>query len=191
MTDKELKEWKQFFDTEQAVITAFLNLIQDLVPVIGLDEAQRLLNIIKEVQTHNTDASDGDLISRSDIKDHIGELLLVYSGEELANAILNAIDNAEAIDVETQLLGAELHGIKIGYEEAQKKLTRHKPHEDKEPNFTSVSTGYAAYTAEDIRTCDYCKYNAGLPSNNGTMEYSGACKNCVAKDMWEAKKNDK
>ena len=48
MTDKELKEWKHFFDTEQAVVTAFLNLIQDLVPVIGLDEAQRLLNIIKE-----------------------------------------------------------------------------------------------------------------------------------------------
>lgn len=40
----------------------------------------------------------GDLISRRDIKDHIGELLLVYSGEELANAILNAIDNAEAVE---------------------------------------------------------------------------------------------
>ena len=54
MIDKELKEWKQFFDTEQAVVTAFLNLIQDLVPVIGLDEAQRLLNIIKEPQICNT-----------------------------------------------------------------------------------------------------------------------------------------
>lgn len=60
-----------------------------------------------------------------------------------------------------------------------------------EPNYTSISTGYATYTAEDIRTCDYCKHNAGLPSNNGTMEYSGVCKNCVAKDMWEMKKNDK
>lgn len=41
---------------------------------------------------------NNDLISRSDIKDHIGELLLVYSGEELANAILNAIDNAPAVE---------------------------------------------------------------------------------------------
>ena len=40
---------------------------------------------------------NNDLISRRDIKDHIGELLLVYSGEELANAILNAIDNAEVV----------------------------------------------------------------------------------------------
>ena len=36
----------------------------------------------------------GDL---DDLKDHIGELLLVYSGEELANAILNAIDNAPTV----------------------------------------------------------------------------------------------
>lgn len=93
-------------------------------------------------------------------------------------------------DFETQLLYAELLGIKKGYKEAQKKFTQHKPHEDEEPNFTSISTGYATYTAEDIRTCDYCKHNAGLPSNNGTMEYSGVCKNCVAKDMWEMK-NDK
>lgn len=41
--------------------------------------------------------SINDLISRSDIKEHISELLLVYNGEELANAILNAIDNAEAV----------------------------------------------------------------------------------------------
>lgn len=36
-------------------------------------------------------------------------------------------------------------------------------------------------------TCDYCKHNTGLPHNNGTMEYSGACKNCIAKDKWEQK----
>lgn len=41
---------------------------------------------------------NNDLISREDIKDHISELMLVYSGEELANAILNAIDNAEAVE---------------------------------------------------------------------------------------------
>ena len=57
MTDKELKEWKHFFDTEQAVITTLLNLIQDLVPVIGLDEAQRLLNIIKEATREETQES--------------------------------------------------------------------------------------------------------------------------------------
>lgn len=45
----------------------------------------------------------------------------------------------------------------------------------------------ATYTEEDIRMCDYCKHNVGLPSNNGTTEYSGVCKKCVAKDMWEAK----
>lgn len=55
MTDKELKEWKQFFDTEQAVLTALLSLIQDLAPVIGFNEAQRLVNIIVEAQIHNTD----------------------------------------------------------------------------------------------------------------------------------------
>lgn len=43
--------------------------------------------------------SNNDLISRSDIKDHIGELLLVYSGAELANAILNAIDNAPSVEL--------------------------------------------------------------------------------------------
>ena len=42
---------------------------------------------------------NNDSISRRDIKDHIGELLLVYSGEELANAILNAIDNAPTVDL--------------------------------------------------------------------------------------------
>lgn len=60
----------------------------------------------------------------------------------------------------------------------------YKPQDD---NFTSISNGYATYTAEDMRTCDNCKHIAGLPINNGTVEYSGACKNCIAKDMWEAK----
>ena len=55
----------------------------------------------------------------------------------------------------------------------------YKPQDD---NFTSIST-----TAEDIVTCDNCKHNVGLPRNNGTMEYSGACKNCIAKDKWEQK----
>lgn len=58
MTDEELKAWKQFFDTEQALLTAFLGLIQDLVPVIGLNEAQRLFDIIKEAQMRNTDVDN-------------------------------------------------------------------------------------------------------------------------------------
>lgn len=55
-----------------------------------------------------------------------------------------------------------------------------------EENYTSVSTGYATYTAEDIRICGNCKHSAGLPSHNGTREYSEACKDCVAKNMWES-----
>lgn len=38
----------------------------------------------------------GDL---DDLKVHISELMLVYSGEELDNAILNAIDNAPTVEV--------------------------------------------------------------------------------------------
>lgn len=60
----------------------------------------------------------------------------------------------------------------------------YKPQYD---DFTSISTGYATYIAEDMRTCNNCKHNAGLPRNNGTMEYNGACKNCIAKDKWEQK----
>ena len=56
----------------------------------------------------------GDLISRRDIKDHIGELLLVYSGEELANAILNAIDNALTVPNEYMR----------GYEAAEREYKR-------------------------------------------------------------------
>lgn len=51
----------------------------------------------------------------------------------------------------------------------------------KEPNFTG--TGYAPYVTEDKSTCGNCKHNPRLSSNNGTIEYSVACKNCVAKDM--------
>ena len=56
--DKESKVGNQFFDTEHAALPEFLNFIPDLVPVIGLDEVQRLLNIIKEAQMRNTDVDD-------------------------------------------------------------------------------------------------------------------------------------
>lgn len=60
-----------------------------------------------------------DLISRIDIKDHISELLLVYSGEELANAILNAINTAETVEpFEPDYVGAErLKARQRGYED--------------------------------------------------------------------------
>lgn len=103
--------------------------------------------------------------------------------ENICKMFVNGSKNCEGLALEYQqmYISAIRHAIA--------KL-QSEPHKDEEPNFTSISTGYATYTAEDIRTCDYCKHNAGLPSNNGTMEYSGACKNCVAKDMWEKKEHD-
>ena len=41
---------------------------------------------------------NNDLISREDIKDHISELMLVYKGTDLDNAILNAINNAPTVE---------------------------------------------------------------------------------------------
>ena len=49
----------------------------------------------------------GDCISREALKVHISELLLVYSGEELDNAILNAIDNAQAIPLPNEQIAWE------------------------------------------------------------------------------------
>ena len=64
----------------------------------------------------------GDTISRRDIKDHIGELLLVYSGEELANAILNAIDNALTVETFTKddMSGAYNEGYMCGSRESER-----------------------------------------------------------------------
>ena len=62
-------------------------------------------------------------------------------------------------------------------------------HQKEPSSFTDTSTGYATYTTGDMR-CDYCKHNAGIFCGNGTMEYSGVCKKCVNKDMWEAKENE-
>lgn len=62
---------------------------------------------------------NNDLISRSDIKTHISELMLVYSDTELDNAILNAIDNAPTVEpFEPDYVGAErLKARQRGYEE--------------------------------------------------------------------------
>lgn len=60
---------------------------------------------------------NNDLISRSYIKTHISELMLVYSGTELNNAILNAIDNAPTVE---QIDDTELQRA-IGYAEGYAK----------------------------------------------------------------------
>lgn len=88
MTDKELKEWKQFFDTEQAVVTAFLNLIQDLVPVIGLDEAQRLLNIIKEATREHKESRPIMNLTREEVIKEL-EILKHDSTTELTENVLD------------------------------------------------------------------------------------------------------
>jgi len=49
----------------------------------------------------------GDL---DDLKVHISELMLVYSGEELDNTILNAIDNAPTVEL---LIGRMVNGVII------------------------------------------------------------------------------
>lgn len=63
---------------------------------------------------------NNDLISREDIKDHIGELLLVYSSEELANAILNAIDNAPMVNISKIEHKAYNEGFKDGVDQGIK-----------------------------------------------------------------------
>lgn len=62
----------------------------------------------------------GDLISRSDIKTHISELMLVYSGEELDNAILNVIDNAQTVETSKIEHKAYNEGFKGGVEQGIK-----------------------------------------------------------------------
>lgn len=59
-----------------------------------------------------------DLISRRDIKDHISELMLVYKGTELVNAIFNAIDNAPTV----------LHdNYSMGYQDGVKNVLSERP----------------------------------------------------------------
>ena len=55
MTDKNKKEWIKFIETSSAVVKVLIYLIQDLAPVIGLAEAQRLVDIIGEAQKGDTD----------------------------------------------------------------------------------------------------------------------------------------
>ena len=87
--------------------------------------------------------------------------------DEWKVAEISDLIKAYEVDVETQLLGAELHGMKIGYEEAQKKLIR--------PTGEWKFDGWGTY-------CSECGYRPKLGGNN-------FCGNCGAK--MEVKKNDK
>lgn len=50
MTSEVADALKQFIRTSNAVLKVLLYLIEDLQPVIGMKEAQRLVNIIGEAQ---------------------------------------------------------------------------------------------------------------------------------------------
>ena len=55
MTDKTQTAWIKFFKTSSAVVKVLLYLIQDLAPVIGYDEANRLVGIIGKAQEGDTE----------------------------------------------------------------------------------------------------------------------------------------
>ena len=101
----------------------------------------------------------GDLISREALKAYARK---VICGDNPTNSLLirmfdEIIDNASA----------------------EVKLERDKSYE--ESNYTSVSTGYATYTAEDIRTCCYCKHH------NASETLQSPCRECINYDRWEHK----
>lgn len=109
---------------------------------------------------------NNDLISRRDIKDHIGELLLVYSGEELANAILNAIDNAPTVP---------LPDFKEGYKQAII---------DGKTNFLRPQGEWIIHNDwhENCRYgCNQCGNLTNIPGN--------FCPNCGVKMKKEVKNN--
>jgi hypothetical protein len=50
MTDKEIKALQQFVETSSATVTILTSLIEDLAPIIGYDEANRLMKIYIDAQ---------------------------------------------------------------------------------------------------------------------------------------------
>ena len=54
MKDKTEKAWIKFIATSNAVVKVLICLIQDLAPVIGYDEANRLVGIIGKAQEGDT-----------------------------------------------------------------------------------------------------------------------------------------
>lgn len=105
---------------------------------------------------------NNDLISREALKEALHNEI---GDHALSTAIDRVIDNAPTVkcgdfcDIETQLLGAELHGMKIGYKDAQKKLTR--------PQGKWIFDGCTTY-------CSECGYKPKLGGDN-------YCPNCGAK----------
>lgn len=55
MNNAELNAVKQLINTQGGILNALLDLIQDLAPVIGIDEAQRLVNIIADARNITED----------------------------------------------------------------------------------------------------------------------------------------
>ena len=109
----------------------------------------------RENMIEKTKAMNNDSISRRDIKDHIGELLLVYSGEELANAILNAIDNAPTV-----------HGI-VAYVERPK-------------GKWIADTNHCYDDDEDTFECSVCKEPFTLICGTTKDNLYNFCPNCGA-----------
>ena len=54
MNDLEYKDIVECVNTRRATTQALLELINDLAPIIGYNEAQRLVNIIGEAQKGDT-----------------------------------------------------------------------------------------------------------------------------------------
>ena len=100
----------------------------------------------------------GDLISRKDIKDHISELLLVYSGAELANAILDAIDNAPAVDMSTELSVAYLKGRRQGQSEErpQGEWIHHEEYTNDRPFYITECPFCSLRVKEETNYCPNC-----------------------------------
>lgn len=86
--------------------------------------------------------------------------------DEWKVAEISDLIKAYEVDVETQLLGAELHGIKKGYEEAQKKLIRPQGNWVELPNYR--------------HKCSICNVSADALANL-TEQLSNYCPNCGAK----------
>lgn len=78
---------------------------------------------------------------------------------------LSVINKAPTIDIETQLLGAELHGIKLGYEEAQKKMMvrpqgeckycKYRDPEDKKCDCGAMERQGCIFPVSDNYCCKY------------------------------------
>ena len=89
-----------------ATTDVLILLIQDLAPVIGLDEAQRLVDILNnanvkencESEALRSERSQGDLISRSALKNYWENRILTDCSYISSEEILQSIDDASAVE---------------------------------------------------------------------------------------------